>query len=43
MADKCIIVEQNFLYNRSMSADGYLYISIDNLGTPVARGYDEKR
>jgi dipeptidyl-peptidase 4 len=28
----------NFLYNGSMSADGYLYISIDNRGTPVPKG-----
>jgi dipeptidyl-peptidase-4 len=31
-------VEQNFLYQGNMSADGYLYISIDNRGTPVPKG-----
>ena len=28
----------NYLYNGSMSKDGYIYISIDNRGTPVPKG-----
>jgi len=28
----------NFLYKGSMAADGYIYISIDNRGTPVPKG-----
>ena len=28
----------NFLYRGDMSADGYIYISIDNRGTPVPKG-----
>jgi dipeptidyl-peptidase-4 len=31
-------VEHNFLYQGSMSKDGYIYISIDNRGTPVPKG-----
>lgn len=31
-------VENNFLYQGSMAKDGYIYISIDNRGTPVPKG-----
>ncbi len=31
-------VEQNFLYQGDMAKDGYIYISIDNRGTPVPKG-----
>lgn len=31
-------VEGNFLYQGSMARDGYIYISIDNRGTPVPKG-----
>jgi dipeptidyl-peptidase-4 len=31
-------VEGNFLYQGSMAKDGYIYISIDNRGTPVPKG-----
>ena len=31
-------VEGNFLYQGSMASDGYIYISIDNRGTPVPKG-----
>jgi dipeptidyl-peptidase-4 len=31
-------VGNNFLYRGSMSKDGYIYISIDNRGTPVPKG-----
>lgn len=31
-------VEQNFLYKGNMAKDGYIYISIDNRGTPVPKG-----
>ncbi|MBO9565117.1 MAG: S9 family peptidase [Niastella sp.] len=31
-------VESNFLYQGSMAQDGYIYISIDNRGTPVPKG-----
>jgi dipeptidyl-peptidase-4 len=31
-------VADNFLYNGSMAEDGYIYISIDNRGTPVPKG-----
>ena len=29
---------KNFLYNGDLSKDGYIYISIDNRGTPVPKG-----
>jgi dipeptidyl-peptidase-4 len=29
---------QNFLYNGSMQEDGYIYVSMDNRGTPVPKG-----
>lgn len=29
---------RNFLYNGDMSADGYIYISLDNRGTPAPKG-----
>jgi dipeptidyl-peptidase-4 len=29
---------RNFLYNGDMSADGYIYISLDNRGTPLPKG-----
>ncbi|MEN9696912.1 MAG: hypothetical protein RLZ56_333 [Bacteroidota bacterium] len=28
----------NYLYNGSMAADGYIYVSMDNRGTPVPKG-----
>lgn len=31
-------VANNFLYQGSMAKDGYIYISIDNRGTPVPKG-----
>jgi len=31
-------VAQNFLYQGDMAKDGYVYISIDNRGTPVPKG-----
>lgn len=31
-------VGQNFLYRGDMAEDGYIYISIDNRGTPVPKG-----
>lgn len=31
-------VENNFLYQGNMARDGYIYISIDNRGTPVPKG-----
>lgn len=31
-------VADNFLYHGDMSKDGYIYISIDNRGTPVPKG-----
>lgn len=31
-------VADNFLYKGDMAADGYIYISIDNRGTPVPKG-----
>jgi dipeptidyl-peptidase 4 len=31
-------VENNFLYQGNMAKDGYIYISIDNRGTPVPKG-----
>jgi len=33
----------NFLYAGDMSKDGYLYISIDNRGTPVPKGRDWRK
>ncbi|HVI46185.1 MAG TPA: S9 family peptidase [Chitinophaga sp.] len=29
---------RNFLYNGDMSADGYIYVSMDNRGTPLPKG-----
>jgi dipeptidyl-peptidase-4 len=31
-------VDNNFLYKGSMADDGYIYISLDNRGTPVPKG-----
>lgn len=31
-------IAQNFLYQGDMAKDGYIYISIDNRGTPVPKG-----
>ncbi|MDQ2720121.1 MAG: S9 family peptidase [Bacteroidota bacterium] len=31
-------IANNFLYNRNLADDGYIYISIDNRGTPVPKG-----
>jgi dipeptidyl-peptidase-4 len=31
-------IADNFLYKGDMAADGYIYISIDNRGTPVPKG-----
>jgi dipeptidyl-peptidase-4 len=36
-------VEQNFLYQGSMARDGYIYISIDNRGTPVPKGREWRK
>ena len=36
-------VEDNFLYKGSMQKDGYIYISIDNRGTPVPKGRDWRK
>lgn len=30
--------QQNFLYKGSMAADGYIYVSFDNRGTPAPKG-----
>ena len=30
--------QQNFLYNGNMAADGYIYVSFDNRGTPAPKG-----
>ena len=31
-------IGQNFLYNGDMAGDGYIYVSVDNRGTPVPKG-----
>ena len=36
-------VAENFLYQGSMSKDGYIYISIDNRGTPVPKGREWRK
>lgn len=36
-------VANNFLYNGDMSRDGYIYISIDNRGTPVPKGREWRK
>lgn len=33
----------NFLYNGNMAADGYIYISMDNRGTPVPKGREWRK
>lgn len=33
----------NFLYNGSMPDDGYIYVSMDNRGTPVPKGRDWRK
>ncbi|HRI19563.1 MAG TPA: S9 family peptidase [Panacibacter sp.] len=33
----------NFLYQGNMAADGYIYISIDNRGTPVPKGREWRK
>jgi dipeptidyl-peptidase-4 len=35
--------EKNFLYKGNMAADGYIYISIDNRGTPVPKGREWRK
>jgi len=34
---------QNFLYGGDMRADGYIYISLDNRGTPAPKGRDWRK
>lgn len=34
---------QNFLYNGSMMDDGYIYISLDNRGTPAPKGREWRK
>ncbi len=36
-------IARNFLYNGNMSKDGYIYISIDNRGTPVPKGREWRK
>jgi dipeptidyl-peptidase-4 len=36
-------VANNFLYSGDMSKDGYIYISIDNRGTPVPKGREWRK
>jgi dipeptidyl-peptidase 4 len=36
-------VGYNYLYRGDLSADGYIYISIDNRGTPVPKGRDWRK
>jgi dipeptidyl-peptidase 4 len=36
-------VADNFLYKGDMAADGYIYMSIDNRGTPVPKGRDWRK
>jgi dipeptidyl-peptidase 4 len=36
-------VSDNFLYGGDMSKDGYIYISIDNRGTPVPKGREWRK
>lgn len=36
-------VGRNFLYRGSMANDGYIYISIDNRGTPVPKGREWRK
>jgi dipeptidyl-peptidase 4 len=36
-------VANNFLYKGNMAADGYIYISIDNRGTPVPKGREWRK
>lgn len=36
-------VAYNFLYNGNMADDGYIYISIDNRGTPVPKGREWRK
>ena len=33
----------NFLYNGSMAEDGYIYVSVDNRGTPAPKGRDWRK
>jgi len=35
--------ERNFLYNGNMANDGYLYITLDNRGTPVPKGREWRK
>lgn len=34
---------ENFLYNGDITADGYIYVSIDNRGTPVPKGREWRK
>lgn len=36
-------IAYNFLYNGNMAKDGYIYISIDNRGTPVPKGREWRK
>jgi len=36
-------IANNFLYNGNMAEDGYIYISIDNRGTPVPKGREWRK
>jgi dipeptidyl-peptidase-4 len=35
--------ERNFLYTGNMASDGYIYISVDNRGTPVPKGSEWRK
>jgi dipeptidyl-peptidase 4 len=36
-------VSHNFLYKGDMSADGYIYVSLDNRGTPLPKGAEWRK
>lgn len=36
-------IAYNFMYKGSMSADGYIYVAIDNRGTPVPKGREWRK
>ena len=36
-------ISQNYLYNGDMSADGYIYVSLDGRGTPAPKGRDWRK
>lgn len=36
-------IERNFMYIGNMAEDGYIYVSVDNRGTPVPKGRDWRK